>query len=381
MFNAAPEGSRAEIPSVGASAPLFSQAAQLQRAVIRSTSDRFGAVMDAMREMGRYDDAVVVLTADHGEEFGEHGGAGHGQTLYQEQLHVPLVLKPPLGKLTAGRVSRPTSLEGIASTILALAGSGADWGGDRPSLLPSPEERDSARVLISELDLAGATAESALRWPWKLLRTRDAHSQLFDLSSDPEEQRALPPDESTVRGALESALDARLALARSGLEVSCVAGNRLVEAQLEIELDGEIPPTIQRVGFEVDEDVVRIDDRTLYARLHLRPAELPTGLARFDRVAVARQDPDRDRIRVPQPPGESLRIRARGVRLEGPDGVVLPADGTPIALASLEVPTAPGPIEPGAKPRCGVFHVRPRGVRAADANAELEERLRALGYL
>ncbi|MEE2665184.1 MAG: sulfatase [Myxococcota bacterium] len=383
MFGAAAAGSPAELPDPQAGASVLLQAAQLQRAAIRSTSDRFGALMDALRRLDRYEDAVVVLTADHGEEFGEHGGAGHGHTLFQEQLHVPLVLKPPLGSLAPGRVSLPTALEGIASTVVALAGVAASWTADRPSLPLARAEDGPAPILIAELDLAGATAQSALRWPWKLLRTPQAPPRLFDLSKDPREQHSLGAHEAPVLAALESVLDDRLALARGGLEVSCVAGDRLVhgELELELELDDAVALEIQRVGFEIGEDVASIEGNRLRARLQLRPAEQVTGLARFDRVAVARQDPDRDRIRVPQPPGATLRVHARGVRLEGPDGVALPADGTPIALASIELPIAPGLVEAGAEPRCAVFHIRPRGVQAAEADAELEARLRALGYL
>ena len=381
MFDAAAAGSPAEIPDPKAGASVLAQAAQLQRAAIRSTSDRFGALMDALRRLDRYDNAVVVLTSDHGEEFGEHSGAGHGHTLFQEQLHVPLVLKPPLGRLAPGRISTPTSLEGVASTVVALAGTTASWTADRPSLPLVDAAPPRAPVLIAELDLAGATAQSALRWPWKLLRTPEAPPRLFDLSSDPHEQRTLGESEGPVLAALEGALDDRLALARGGLELSCVAGNLLAHGELELELDDAVPRGIQRVGFETGEDVASIAGNRLHARLQLRPARQATGLARFDRVAVARQDPDRDRIRVPEPPGATLRVRARGVLLEGPDGVALPVDGTPIALASIELPVAPGLIEAGAEPRCAVFLILPRGVRAAEADAELEARLRALGYL
>jgi len=384
MFGAEPEGSPAEVPGADAAEPVLSQAVRLQQATIRSTSDRFGALMDELRRLGRYDDAVVVLTGDHGEEFGEHGATGHGQTLYQEQLHVPLVIKPPRGRLAPQRIATPAALEGIASATLELAGAEAQWNETAASILPAevalPEAREP--LLIAELQLAGASAQTAIRWPWKLLRTPKAGVQLFDLADDPAEQRDRAVGEAAARAALEQALDARLALARSGLEVSCVAGAESVRVTLEIEFDGALEHDVQRVGLEPDEDSLSLaaQGARIDLALQLRAAEEATGLARFDRVAVARSDPDRDRIRVPQPPGDGVRLRATGIAILGPDGQPLPTDGTRVSLSALEVATPPE-IPARAEASCRLFHLRARGVRAEDADDELEARLRALGYL
>jgi arylsulfatase A-like enzyme len=62
--------------------------------------------------------AVVILAADHGEEFGEHGGRYHGTTLFEEQVHVPLIVVAP--GLTAHVVSGPTQLIDIPATIFGL---------------------------------------------------------------------------------------------------------------------------------------------------------------------------------------------------------------------------------------------------------------------
>src|SRR5207253_3039064 len=87
-----------------------------------------GVLFDDFRRRGLYDQTLVVLTADHGEEFHEHGGWWHGTTLYDEQIHVPLIVKPPgaHGPGPAGGAGRvldelATSLD-IAPTILAAAG-------------------------------------------------------------------------------------------------------------------------------------------------------------------------------------------------------------------------------------------------------------------
>ena len=54
-----------------------------------------GRLFDALRRHGLYDDSVIAFTADHGEEFYERGWIGHANTLYQELVHVPLVIRAP----------------------------------------------------------------------------------------------------------------------------------------------------------------------------------------------------------------------------------------------------------------------------------------------
>jgi arylsulfatase A-like enzyme/uncharacterized membrane protein YbhN (UPF0104 family) len=60
--------------------------------------EHFGALVASLKKRGLYDALTIVVTADHGEEFMEHGGFWHGTTLYDEQLHVPLFVKLPGGK-------------------------------------------------------------------------------------------------------------------------------------------------------------------------------------------------------------------------------------------------------------------------------------------
>jgi arylsulfatase A-like enzyme len=54
-----------------------------------------GRLLDLLRERGLYDSSLIVFTSDHGEALGEHKTVGHVRTLYDELLHVPLVIKPP----------------------------------------------------------------------------------------------------------------------------------------------------------------------------------------------------------------------------------------------------------------------------------------------
>jgi len=84
--------------------------------------EQIGALFEELKKRGLLDNTLVILTSDHGEEFGEHGVRGHAVSLYQPSVHVPLVFWFP-GRVPAGRrISGPASIEDIPATILDLIG-------------------------------------------------------------------------------------------------------------------------------------------------------------------------------------------------------------------------------------------------------------------
>ncbi|MEZ5977158.1 MAG: sulfatase [Planctomycetota bacterium] len=95
----------------------------LYRGVIYYTDEYVGKVIDHLREVGRLDNTFVVVVGDHGEEFFEHGNRGHRNTLYDEQLRVPMLLVPPKDvEARRGRtVESQTSLSDVAPTLLDYA--------------------------------------------------------------------------------------------------------------------------------------------------------------------------------------------------------------------------------------------------------------------
>jgi arylsulfatase A-like enzyme len=90
-------------------------------ASIAYLDDRLGRLIDSLSERGLLENTLVVLTSDHGEEFGEHGSFEHGGNLYFEQTHVPLVISWP-GRLPEGMViDTPVSIQDVPATIDRLA--------------------------------------------------------------------------------------------------------------------------------------------------------------------------------------------------------------------------------------------------------------------
>jgi arylsulfatase A-like enzyme len=124
---------------------------------VQAADREFGAFLDLLRVYGLYDESLVVLVADHGEEFGEHGGFDHGRTLFDELLRVPLVVKFPrsLG-IAPRRAAMPASGLDVPPTVLAAIGRAPVPGFDgvdllaalRPGAPPSPAA--PPRVLYAE---------------------------------------------------------------------------------------------------------------------------------------------------------------------------------------------------------------------------------------
>ncbi|MFP6664115.1 MAG: sulfatase-like hydrolase/transferase [Deltaproteobacteria bacterium] len=81
-----------------------------------------GRMMDRLEALGVLDDTIVVITADHGELFGEHGLAYHFKALSEEETHVPLIIRYPAGLPSGQRVPEPVELNDILPTVLELAG-------------------------------------------------------------------------------------------------------------------------------------------------------------------------------------------------------------------------------------------------------------------
>ena len=85
------------------------------------TDALLGRLWQRLRDLGLWDDAYVIVTADHGEEFFEHGAKGHRNNLYEESVHVPLVIKFP-GTTAPATDSRLVSLVDLFPTALDFAG-------------------------------------------------------------------------------------------------------------------------------------------------------------------------------------------------------------------------------------------------------------------
>lgn len=164
---------------------------------IQRADARFAEFLKEFEQLGLLDNTLFVVTSDHGTEMLEHQRLDHGFTLYNELLHVPLIVCPP--KLSRGcTVPHRVGSIDLMPTILDLLGIELSQPlreqlrGE--SLLPAMRGDDVARNVFSETDYREFTFKRSIITPqgWKLIYTLESRTrELFDLTSDPGETRNL----------------------------------------------------------------------------------------------------------------------------------------------------------------------------------------------
>lgn len=180
-----------------------------------------GRLVEALRRRGTLDRTVVVVLADHGELLGEHGEFGHGHSLYEPVLHVPLLVRfPP--KVPAGRrVATPVSAVGVYATLLDLAGLPPEPHAQVESLVAVIEGKPHPGPIIAEqyrAELGSSTAsddpllEKRARFRafrsgrQKLVDAEPGGTYFFDLDDDPGEEHDASMKERLAVGRLREAL-------------------------------------------------------------------------------------------------------------------------------------------------------------------------------
>lgn len=163
-------------------------------AEIRFSDDQFARVVQALKNAGRYDNALIVVTSDHGEQFMEHGELAHAMSLHFAELGVPLIVKLP-GNAGAGRVARhQVSVNDLAPTLLHALGLPVPAEMEARSLLPLitfegvfPPRPAFARLRIGERHYHMAK-EPGLKYLHDVVL---GESTWYNLDEDPLELRPL----------------------------------------------------------------------------------------------------------------------------------------------------------------------------------------------
>jgi len=166
-----------------------------------------GRLLDWIREQQLDQNTIIVFTADHGEEFQDHGGSMHTKTLYEEVLRIPLIIHAP--GLKPGRVNRVVAQSSIAPTILSLARLPSP-----PTFLGTPLEvkrkafrHEQDQLVIAET-LRYSDQRAVIDGRWKLIEDRLEESLLlFDLQTDPAEKTNLSADHGDITTRLRRLLE------------------------------------------------------------------------------------------------------------------------------------------------------------------------------
>ena len=159
-------------------------------------------VISHLSQRNLLDNTLIVITSDHGEQFGEHGLFDHGNSLYRAALEVPLVIRLP-GKVPAGlRVREPVSLVDLPATVIALTG--ASGGGQLPGrsldrlwILPSAPSMPVISEISKGINLppwvpiSKGPMQSIVLDGVHYILNGDGSEELYDFDHDPAEAQNL----------------------------------------------------------------------------------------------------------------------------------------------------------------------------------------------
>ena len=369
-------------------------------------SDReFGDFVARLRAAEVYDDTLLVVVSDHGEEFGDHGRRYHGQTLFEEQLHVPLLMRFPGGRRAGTRVATPVRVVDLMPTLLSELGLDPPPGIDGQSYrsLYSDEGDEVAGdyepTHFAEQDLGWHALTSLTRDGFKLIRRRQPPQlrgvQLFDLRSDPGEAVDLTAasggdaEAGEVAAQMLSRLEAIEAQVEGGTYLEFHNGSRLrATGRLEGRLVavGGTFASFNPCALEPSDRVALDPTRTQASFAVTLANEVnPTGVPSDVLVDV-------DRVRFALSP-DAARFRVEW------SGEAAPAGGPPLALGATHPPAqAVWPFEAHADDEALQVRQRPatRRVRqpfvrvytratgtgrSVEIDPALDAQLRALGYV
>lgn len=189
-----------------------------------------GRLFAALEEEGSLDSTLIIVTSDHGEEFGEHGHLAHGNGLHFPALHVPLLFRWPAGGVPAGvAVGDPVSLVDVPATILDLADGEEGheipgvslaplWGGEAlPERSPGLSELYWVANQPDWYPVAGGPMTSLVRGRFHFIAGPGDREEMYDILADPFEQRDLiaHPEWADTAASLRAAL-ARFPLSPRG---------------------------------------------------------------------------------------------------------------------------------------------------------------------
>jgi arylsulfatase A-like enzyme len=226
---------------------LMARARDLYDGEIRQADEGLRALVSTLARQGLMKNTVLVVAADHGEELGDHGRMSHGQTVYQEVLRIPLVIRAP-GLIAAGQRLGRASLLDVVPTLLELLGvrrPESDKSLDGISLAgrlygdAAPAADD--RPFLSHLDFVDGTGLALIQGRWKVVLGKNPYrKELFDLQTDPAEAHNLlgEPGSAEPFRRLSEELARRYNLySRAALE------------RTTIQIQGDLPRNLAALGY------------------------------------------------------------------------------------------------------------------------------------
>lgn len=358
------------------------QAIALYDGEIAYTDAQIGRLLDALREEERLENTVIVLTADHGEEFLEHNRLGHGRRLYREQLHVPLIIcghaQFPPGSVRNDLVS----LVDIAPTLLALTGSVDGLDGcegvslcgatSAPSAVAQPE---AGRIVFAESIRFGYEMRAARDARFKLIHYKQGDVRHhFDLDADPQEQQPLLKD--PTGGRLTTTLDQYASEADRGWHLKLINPRRTaLHCRATVRTEGQfIDPRRYFSGntsppADVEFTTFKLSERETVLTVDLEVTRTMSEIAFQTEPANA---PITCKVSTTGPASAGVFLGS-GLPVSAAKGITLtPGDPRVHGFPSIYAQAVPG---------CYIHAVAGPTTTESQLSREALERLRSLGYV
>jgi len=199
-------GDRADLTAVvGEQDAAFLTAVYDQK--VKDADERLGTFLNRFRAMGLLDDTLVIIMSDHGDEIMEHGALDHGFTLYEEQLHVVMMMRFP-GYARRQDIQASVRLVDLFPTVFDVMGIEGPKGVDGTSLLPLLRGESLDLPIYSETDYRlFVHHRMTRRGDHKLiLDLADGEKELYDLAADPFETTDISSQNPRVTYELEQSL-------------------------------------------------------------------------------------------------------------------------------------------------------------------------------
>lgn len=238
---------------------------------VRAVDQAVHEFLEELKKHRLYDDALIIITSDHGESFNEHGRYGHSQ-LYKECAHIPLIIRFPQGRFAGRRVSELVQLTDLFPTVLDVLNISLDWDIDGRSLLPLLEgEEVPDRVVFMERKKTRAVRTK----DWKLLHNLAGGGyELYNVSVNEGEQNNLIDAFPEPLGPLKTQLEQFFALGPEGWHFAFHGGGSGWEGELRIAATGRLEHIKQKFSDRMDDFAITYQQRTengLKGRLSLKP--------------------------------------------------------------------------------------------------------------
>ncbi|MCP4250528.1 MAG: sulfatase [bacterium] len=252
------DNTAAQEETMGAIAALREDIDVLYNAAVRQADERVGSVIQALKQRGQWENTLFILVSDHGEEMGDHGGWQHDQSVYEEMVHVPLIVRFPKSRFAGRRVEQVASLVDVAPTILAFIGRDDLTSGFRGrNLLPRIQTReapgaDEPAVTSMRINrkkffapyrrTRGEINVVVRQDSWKGIWNAEVPGfELYNLAADPTEQSDLAGSQATIAASLRD-------FAQQWLQTCGIPSDDVAPGGLE-GLDAETLENLRSLGY------------------------------------------------------------------------------------------------------------------------------------